>query len=41
MAEAAAVLGPLAQPAETVGRIAASLAERITGIAFARPRSGS
>lgn len=41
VAEAAAVLGPLASPAEQVGRLAASVAERITGIAFARPRSGS
>ncbi|EJW12685.1 hypothetical protein A33M_1836 [Rhodovulum sp. PH10] len=39
VAEAAAVLGPLANPAERVGRIAAGVAERITGIAFARTRS--
>lgn len=39
VAEAAAVLGPLASPAEQVGRILAHAAERLTGVSFSRPRS--
>lgn len=40
LAEASAVLGPLASPAEQVGRLAASAMEQITGFALARPKGG-
>jgi predicted lipid carrier protein YhbT len=39
VAEAAAILGPLASPAEQIGRLLASAAESLTGVPFARPRS--
>jgi predicted lipid carrier protein YhbT len=39
VAEAAAILGPLASPAEQAGRLIADVAERLTGVSFARPRS--
>lgn len=41
VAEAAAMLGPLANPAERVGRLAVGFAERVTGITFVRTGSGS
>jgi predicted lipid carrier protein YhbT len=39
VAEAAAVFGPLASPAERIGRLIAAGAEQITGVALSRPRS--
>ncbi len=39
VAEAAAILGPLASPAERIGRLIAAGAEQMTGVSLTRPRS--
>jgi predicted lipid carrier protein YhbT len=40
VAEAAAVLGPLASPAERIGRAVAAAAEQVTGVALTRRNNG-
>ena len=39
VSEAAAIFGPLAAPAERVGRLVAAGAEQLTGVALSKPRS--